>query len=113
MHLRRTYKVKRGDKFDGINVVFKRDGFNFTGTTVKAELRDKPDGGDLIYTFSVNVDTSVVGEASVTLTIPGSSTAGFPVNTPLFGDVEIYGPGDFGPYTPVDFIIMVEPDITT
>ena len=111
-HKRRTYEFKRGDKFDGIRVKFRLAAFDFTGTSVKAQLRDKPDGGELIHSFAPSVDTATLGEAEILLDIPGSSTSAFPVNIPLYGDVQIQGPGDFGPYTPVEFIIIVKPDIS-
>ena len=111
------FNLVRGDKFDGPLVtltVYEDDGTtpkNMSGTTVKCQLRDSADGGDLIYTFTITPDTTTVGKVEFYLTAAGSETASWPVGI-LYGDIQIEGPGDFGPYTFAKFIIKVEPDIT-
>jgi hypothetical protein len=112
-HTRRTYKFKRGDKWDGISVVFNLADQNFAGAVVSALIKDEPDGGNTVHTYSITPGTGTIGTCTVpALTIAGSVTANFPVNIPLYCDVEIEISGTFGPYTPVSFILITEPDIT-
>lgn len=111
------FNLVRGDKFDGPQVtlnVTEDDGVtpkDMSGTTVRSQLRDKVDGGDLTYEFTINVDTSTAGVVEFTLTAAGSETASWPLGT-LYGDIQIEGPSDFGPYTFVKYIIKVEADVT-
>jgi hypothetical protein len=113
-HNRRTYNVKRGDKWDGIAITYNLTGKNFAGITIIASLKDEPNSGGNIHVFSPSFNTDTIGVAVVEpLTIAGADTATFPINTPLYGDVQISGPGDFGPYTAVEFILVVKPDISS
>lgn len=110
------FNLIRGDKFDGPRVELtinddNGDPKDMTGTVVRSQLRDKVDGGDLIYTFVINPDTSTQGKVIFTLSAPGSLTALWPVSQ-LYGDIEIEGPADFGPYTFAKYVVKVEADIT-
>lgn len=111
------FNLIRGDKFDGPQVVltiFEDDGStpkNMSGTSVRCQLRDKVDGGALTYEFTINPDTSTVGKVDFLLTASGTETAGWPLGQ-VYGDIQIEGPGDFGPYTFAKFVVKVEPDIT-
>jgi hypothetical protein len=109
------FNLIRGDKFDGPELTF-TDASDLTkdwnGVVITAKLKDKPDGGTLIHTYTLSPTVVPVGSAVVTLTIPGTITAGFDTGV-LYGDVQIAGPGDFGPYTPYRYTINVTPDITS
>ena len=45
------------------------------------------------------------------LTAAGAETVSWPTGQ-LYGDIEIAGPGDFGPYTFVKYMVKVEADVT-
>lgn len=111
------FNLIRGDKFDGPMVtltIFEDDGQtakDMTGTVVRSQLRDKVDGGELTHSFQINPDTSTVGKVSFTLTAEGAQTADWPLGQ-LYGDIEISGPDEFGPYTFAKYMVKVEPDIT-
>lgn len=117
----KTYDLVRGDKWDGPLMTFTVENqptYDFSGTTVQAQLRSEKDGAkegnDVTYTFSLSPDWGGVpnsGYVEVILTIEGSVTAGFPIGN-LYGDVEITAPGGLGPYTPFQFVIRVKPDVT-
>jgi len=111
------FNLIRGDKFDGpqVNLTIKEDdGLTpkpMAGTVITSQLRDKVDGGDLTYQFTINPTFPEDGQVVFTLSAAGTETALWPTGQ-LYGDIEIEGPGDFGPYTFAKFIVKVDPDIT-
>jgi hypothetical protein len=111
------FNLIRGDKFDGPQVTLtinEDDGStpkDMTGTVVRSQIRDKVDGGELTFEFTITPNTSTVGIVEFTLSAAGTETASWPTGQ-LYGDIQIQGPGDFGPYTFAKYVVKVEPDVT-
>lgn len=102
--------IKRGDAWDGETFSLTKTAFDFTGVTVKMQVRDKPDG--TVYLTLNPTPTTGVGSMSFSVSFTGAQTATFPTQK-LVADVQIYRASAlYGPYTVMNYIFDVHPDIT-
>lgn len=103
--------IKRGDAWDGDNYNLTRPGFDFTGTTAKMQIRDKPDG-TVYVTLNPACSFPAVGQMTFSNPLTGAQTATFPTQK-LVADVQIYRASPlYGPYTIFSYVFEVQPDIT-
>ncbi|MFO0387575.1 MAG: hypothetical protein ACK505_12410 [Flavobacteriales bacterium] len=106
------YEVTRGDKWNGPLIKFRREGFDFAGCEIKAQLRKSVKDNTAAYDFTITPDASVVGEISFRLEIPGNNTKTLEISKYL-GDVKIFRTDpQFGPFTPLKFELNVVADVT-
>lgn len=97
-----TYPVVSGNVWTGPTITFKNADFDFLGCTVLCQLRRQVDG-PVIHTFTLTLDTSVVGKAVFTLEMTGVETADICEGL-LYGDVLLsrvspaYGPYSLSPF---------------
>jgi hypothetical protein len=89
-------------------VILTRAGFDWSGVTVTAQVRETPDGA-VLATPSISTDTASLGTATVTLTLPGATTAALPKRVVMEMQVE-KSSVSFGPYTVLRLTIDIAPD---
>lgn len=103
--------IKRGDNWDGGTFTCNQAGFDWTGTVVKMQWRDKPDG-TIYLTQNPTCSYPSTGVMTFPVSLSGSQTGSFPKGT-MFTDVQITRTSPaFGPYTPVEIQLEVQLDIT-
>jgi hypothetical protein len=106
------YEVTRGDQWNSPLITFKKEGFDFAGCEIKAQLRKTVKDLNAVYDFEVTPDTSVLGELSFRLTLPGDVCKELEISR-HFGDVKIFRETPpFGPFTPVKYELNVVADVT-
>lgn len=105
-------KVKRGGVFL-MAVEVEYEGFDFTGVTVTAQLRDQP-GGNLVQGLAVvGVNTATVGKLVFQLTADAQQTAAWCLGL-LVGDIALTKASvGWGPYYSGNFLVDVEERVTT
>lgn len=84
-----AYTLIRGDRHT-LRLVVERSGYDFAGagTTFAAELRTAP-GAQLIHTYAITADLTVVGQATLTLDVPAATTVGWPYGGRLVGELKM------------------------
>lgn len=107
----RRVSIKRGDAWDGDNFTITNGVFDFTGTTAKMQIRDKPDG-TVYLTLNPSVSFPGLGQMTFSVNMTGAQSATLPVRN-LVADVQIYRASAlYGPYTVYTYLFDVEADIT-
>ena len=107
----RTVALIRGDAWDGDNYTITKAGFDFTGTTVKVQVRDKADG-TIYATLTPTPAFPSTGTMTFSVNFTGAQTATFPTQI-LVADVQVYRASPlYGPYTLYNYKFDVKPDIT-
>jgi hypothetical protein len=86
------YTLIRGDQHT-LTLRIERDGQDWSTATFTAQLRNGV-GGQLLHTYTITADTSVVGVADLTLgPVAGTATAAFPIGARLVGELKVTDPG--------------------
>ena len=96
--------VIQGDRWTQL-VNFQYQGHDFTGVTVRCQLRRTLPDGPVVYEFSPTPSFVTTSNFNITLDLTGDVTAGLLVDR-YWGSLVISQEG-FGPYTPIQFQFLV------
>lgn len=104
-----TENFTRGDQYVQ-RFTLVRAGFDFSSTTLRAQVRATPNGA-LLAAPTITKNATEVGRATGTIAMTGDQTSALPGRCVLELEVEDSNSG-FGPLTPVRIFLEVDADYT-